>query len=167
LRQDSVRSGIVSLAGEIDIVLIHDGVRPFVSQGMIEESIREVNLHKAAVVAVPVKDTIKRGSRDRMVLDTLDRESLWQVQTPQTFQADVIREAFLRAAEDGFVGTDDASLVERLGIKVRLVPGSYTNIKITTPEDFLLATLLIVTKMVSCGDTGGAEKGFSGWREKQ
>ena len=167
LRQDSVRSGIESLAREIDIVLIHDGVRPFVSQGMIEESIHEAKLHKAAVVAVPVKDTIKRASRDRRVLETLDRESLWQVQTPQTFQADVIREAFLRAAEDGFVGTDDASLVERLGIKVRLVPGSYTNIKITTPEDFLLANLLMETKMLSCGQTAVTGKGLSGSREKE
>ena len=96
----------------------------------------------AVVIAMPVKETIKMANPDRTVLRTLDRESLWQIQTPQTFQVDVIREA-LRAAEDGFVGTDDASLVERIGIKVYILPGSYTNIKITTPEDLMLANLFL------------------------
>jgi 2-C-methyl-D-erythritol 4-phosphate cytidylyltransferase len=73
----------------------------------------------------------------------LDRESLWQIQTPQTFQAHVIKEAYQKATENGFVGTDDASLVERLGMKVHILPGSYTNIKITTPEDLILANLFL------------------------
>jgi len=93
------------------------------------------------ILAMPVKETIKISNPDGTVLKTLDRESLWQIQTPQTFQVNVIKEAYSRATEDGFIGTDDASLVERLGVKVHILPGSYTNIKITTPEDLLLANL--------------------------
>jgi len=110
---------------------------------MIEESVRSAIEYQAVVVAMPVKDTIKMVSPDKKVLKTLDRESLWQVQTPQTFRAGLIREAFYRAMEDGFVGTDDASLVERLGVKVHVLPGSYTNIKITTPDDLILANLFL------------------------
>jgi 2-C-methyl-D-erythritol 4-phosphate cytidylyltransferase len=143
LRQDSVKKGIDSLPREVSLVTIHDGVRPFVTQGMIEGSIQGARQFKAAVLAVPVKETIKIVSPDRTVLRTLDRESLWQIQTPQTFQIEVIREAFHKATEDGFIGTDDASLVERIGIKVYIVPGSYCNIKITTPEDLLLAHSLM------------------------
>jgi 2-C-methyl-D-erythritol 4-phosphate cytidylyltransferase len=83
---------------------------------------------------------------DGTVLKTLDRESLWQIQTPQTFQAHLIKEAFHKANEDGFIGTDDASLVERLGVKVHILPGSYTNIKITTKEDLMLAHLFLEMK---------------------
>jgi len=142
-RQDSVRMGIEALGREVGIVAIHDGVRPFVTREMIEQSIQGARRFKAAVFAVPVKETIKLASPDRIVLKTLDRESLWQIQTPQTFQIDVIREALHRAGEDGFVGTDDASLVERIGIQVHLFPGSYANIKITTPEDLMLAHLIL------------------------
>ena len=124
-------------------MVIHDGVRPFVTERMIEESIHSAERFGAVVVAMPVKDTIKMSNPDGTVLKTLDRESLWQIQTPQTFQAKVIREAYTKAAEDGFVGTDDASLVERLGVKVHILPGSYTNIKITTPEDLILAHLFL------------------------
>jgi 2-C-methyl-D-erythritol 4-phosphate cytidylyltransferase len=110
---------------------------------MIEDSIRSAAQYGAVVFAMPVKETIKMSSPDGIVLKTLDRESLWQIQTPQTFQVDVIREAHSRAIEDGFVGTDDASLVERVGGKVHILTGSYTNIKITTPEDLALANLFL------------------------
>ena len=95
---------------------------------------------------MPVKETIKMVNPDGTVLKTLDRNSLWQIQTPQTFQAGLIREALRKASEDGFLGTDDASLVERLGMEVHILPGSYTNIKITTPEDLMLAALLLQAK---------------------
>jgi len=101
------------------------------------------------VMDVPVKETIKVAHPDGTVLKTLDRESLWQIQTPQTFQAGVIREAYQKAAEDGFLGTDDASLVERLGRSVHLLPGTYTNIKITTPEDLMLAHVFLQEKTVT------------------
>jgi 2-C-methyl-D-erythritol 4-phosphate cytidylyltransferase len=110
---------------------------------MIEESIRSAAKFKAVVMAMPVKDTIKMAQRDGTVMKTLDRESLWQIQTPQAFQVAVVKEAYYKATEDGFMGTDDASLVERIGVKVHILPGAYTNIKITTPEDLMLANLLI------------------------
>ncbi len=138
-RQDSVGHGIDALPPEVDMVVIHDGVRPFVTPEMIDASIEGARKFKAAVIAVPVKETIKRSAPDRFVLETLDRESLWQIQTPQTFRAEVIRRAFRKAIEDHFVATDDAALVERIGIKVYILPGSYSNIKITTPEDLALA----------------------------
>ncbi len=143
LRQESVKNGIDALSRDVDIVVVHDGVRPFVTREMIEESIQAARRFKAAVAAVPVKETIKVVGPDRTVLKTLDRESLWRIQTPQTFQVEVIKEAFRRAAEDGFIGTDDASLVERIGINVYILPGSYNNIKITTPEDLILANLIL------------------------
>jgi 2-C-methyl-D-erythritol 4-phosphate cytidylyltransferase len=142
-RQDSVKNGIDALSKEVEVVVIHDGVRPFVTKAMIEESIHSAIRFGAVVVAMPVKDTIKIAQPDGTILKTLDRESLWQIQTPQTFQAHLIKEAYLKATEDRFIGTDDASLVERLGVKVHILPGSYTNIKITTPEDLMLGHLFL------------------------
>jgi 2-C-methyl-D-erythritol 4-phosphate cytidylyltransferase len=142
-RQDSVKNGMDALSRDANIVVIHDGVRPFVTRGMIEDSIHSAQRFGAVVLAMPVKETIKIANADGTVLKTLDRESLWQIQTPQTFQAHVIKEAYQKATENGFVGTDDASLVERLGMKVHILPGSYTNIKITTPEDLILASLFL------------------------
>jgi len=152
-RQDSVKNGIDTLSGDVDIVAIHDGVRPFVTREMIEESIRSTVRFGAVVFGMPVKETVKMAHPDGTVLKTLDRESLWHIQTPETFQVNVIKEAYQKATEDGFTGTDDASLVERLGIKVHLLPGSYTNIKITTPEDLILANLFLQTKVYSERDT--------------
>jgi len=146
-RQESVKNGIDALPRDVDIVVIHDGVRPFVTREMIEESIQGAARFRAVVMAMPVKETIKMGRQDGTVLETLDRESLWQIQTPQTFQVNLIKEAHYKAANDGFVGTDDASLVERLGVNVHILPGSYTNIKITTPEDLMLANLFLQTKI--------------------
>ena len=142
-RQESVKNGIDALPKDAEVVAIHDGVRPFVTKAMIEDSIHSAVRYGAVVLAMPVKETIKMSNPDGTVLKTLDRESLWQIQTPQTFHVDVIREAHSRAIEDGFVGTDDASLVERLGGKVHILTGSYANIKITTPEDLVLANLFL------------------------
>ena len=155
-RQESVKNGIDALPKDADVVAIHDGVRPFVTKAMIEDTIHSAERVGAVVLAMPVKDTIKVSNPDGTVLKTLDRESLWQIQTPQTFRVSVIKEAYYRAAEDGFVGTDDASLVERLGVKVHILPGSYTNIKITTPEDLFLANLFLKTDILSKEEpTGG------------
>ncbi len=142
-RQESVKNGIDALPKDGEIVAIHDGVRPLVTRTMIEDSIHSAARYGAVVFAMPAKETIKMSSPDGTVLKTLDRESLWLIQTPQTFQVDLIREAHARAVEDGFVGTDDASLVERLGRKVHILTGSYANIKITTPEDLALAKLFL------------------------
>lgn len=151
-RQDSVRNGLDALPPDSDVILIHDGVRPFVTREMIEESIRSAIRFGAAIMAMPVKDTIKMAHPDGTVLKTLERESLYQAQTPQSFQASLIREAYLKAMENGFFGTDDASLVERLGKKVHILPGSYTNIKITTLEDLLLAELILKMKAHTKGE---------------
>ncbi len=145
-RQDSVRKGIDALSGDADVVVIHDGVRPFVTRDLIEESIHTAFRFEAALVAMPVKDTIKMVHNDGTVIKTLDRETLWQIQTPQTFRVNLIKEAHRRATEEGFLGTDDASLVERLGVKVHVIPGSYSNLKITTPEDLILAEFFLQAK---------------------
>src|SRR4030043_2327599 len=157
-RQESVKNGIDVLPKDVDIVAIHDGVRPFVTKAMIEDSIHFAVRHGAVVLAMPVKDTIKISNPDGTVLKTLDRESLWQIQTPQTFQANVIKDAYYRATEDGFAGTDDASLVERTGAKVHILPGSYTNIKITTPEDLLLDNLFLKIDTLTKKEPAGGAK---------
>jgi 2-C-methyl-D-erythritol 4-phosphate cytidylyltransferase len=159
-RQESVKNGVDTLPKDADIVAIHDGVRPFVTRAMIEDSIHSAVRYGAAVLAMPVKETIKMSNPDGTVLKTLDRESLWQVQTPQTFQVNVIKEAYHRATQDGFIGTDDASLVERIGVKVHILPGSYANIKITTPEDLLLANLFLkIDTLTKEEPSGGVKKG--------
>lgn len=141
-RQDSVRSGLNSIYG-CDLVMVHDGVRPFVTEEIINKAIEETIKCGATTVAVPAKDTIKSVDEDGIVIETLERKKLWQVQTPQTFKYEIMKEAFGKAYADGFYGTDDAALVERLGYKVKIVEGSYQNIKITTPEDMIIAEAIL------------------------
>lgn len=137
-RQDSVRCGLRALDESTGFVLIHDGARPFIQQQEIEACIREAITHGAAVLAVPVKDTIKRVQHSTVVA-TLDRSELYAVQTPQVFGRQIIEEAHRHAQMNHLVATDDASLVEAMGLPVRMVQGSYFNIKITTPEDLVIA----------------------------
>lgn len=126
-------------------VLIHDGARPFISQSMIRDCLNEVKKTGACIVGVPVKDTIKRVSKEGWVEDTPKRETLWNVQTPQTFSYPLIKRAYDRGIEDkSFFFTDDAMLVERLGeSRVKMILGSYKNIKITTTEDLQIAELYL------------------------
>jgi len=142
-RQDSVRNGFSSLSEKPDIVVVHDGVRPFITLELLEEVIREASVCGAALAALPSNDTIKKSSSDLYVENTVPRESLWFAQTPQAFGYEVLQNAFIRASEDGFTGTDEALLVERTGVKVKIVKGSPYNIKITTPEDFRLGELIL------------------------
>lgn len=140
-RQNSVMNGLNAIgprAAADDVVLIHDGVRPFITRQLLLESIDLARSGDGALVAVPAKDTIKTV-RDGIVIDTPPRETLWQAQTPQSFRFGVIHEAHLAAERGGFTGTDDASLVEQRGGRIRVVRGDYRNIKITTPEDLVLA----------------------------
>jgi 2-C-methyl-D-erythritol 4-phosphate cytidylyltransferase len=139
-RQHSVYNGLRAIEGiqPDDLVLIHDGVRPFVSAPMLQDAVAAAQEAGAAVVAVPVKDTVK-VVRDGMITETPARERLWLAQTPQAFRYGLIRAAHEEAAAAGFLGTDDASLMERQGKPVRIVMGDYRNIKITTPEDMILA----------------------------
>lgn len=142
-RQDSVRNGLAAIGDDAEIVLIHDAVRPFVSEDLIHQAVREAEKHGAVTVGMPVKDTIKRVDQNGGVLETLDRQVLWMTQTPQAFKRSIIQEAYRKADEDQFYGTDDASLVERMGFRVKMIAASYENIKITTPEDLLMAEFLI------------------------
>jgi 2-C-methyl-D-erythritol 4-phosphate cytidylyltransferase len=141
-RQQSVYHGIKTLEDNNQIILIHDGARPFISREIIHEVVEKANETGAAIVAVPVKDTIKKVDYQEVV-ETLERSGLWAVQTPQAFRLSIVRNAHQRAEEDGFLGTDDASLVEKYGLTVCVVHGSYFNIKITTPEDLILAEAII------------------------
>jgi 2-C-methyl-D-erythritol 4-phosphate cytidylyltransferase len=139
-RQDSVYKGLEQL--ESEWVLIHDGVRPFVTSHLIRSGLEGALESGASVVAVPVKDTVKMAGSDGYVSATPDRRSLWAIQTPQAFRRLELVEAHHRAQADGFTGTDDSMLVERLGVRVRIVEGDYTNIKITTPEDLDYAAFI-------------------------
>lgn len=140
-RQNSVQNGLDALgriAAENDVVLIHDGVRPFITEEIIRLSIIAAAENDGALVAVKAKDTIKVVIGD-LVKSTPDRDTLWQAQTPQAFRFGLISAAYEKAASDSFLGTDDCSLVERNNGTIRIVTGSYRNIKITTPEDLILA----------------------------
>ena len=134
-RQDSVSKGLEKVSKDVSIVLVHDAVRPFVSQKEINDVINTAIEKKACVLAVPVKDTIKYIDQDGTIEHTLDRKKLWAMQTPQGFSYDILMEAYEWAKKNNYVGTDDASLVEAINQKIYIVEGSYRNIKITTRED--------------------------------
>lgn len=142
-RQDSVYNGLKLLDEKCDVVLIHDGARPFVSDKIIDKSIEEAKEHKAIVVGVPVKDTIKVIDNDKNIVDTPNRSVLWAVQTPQTFDYNILIDAYKDAFKNKFYGTDDAMLVERIGYKVKMLEGSYNNIKITTKEDLNIGSQIL------------------------
>ena len=142
-RQDSVYNGLKLLDEKCDVVLIHDGARPFVSDKIIDKSIEEAKEHKAIVVGVPVKDTIKVIDDDKNIVDTPNRSVLWAVQTPQTFDYNILIDAYKDAFKNKFYGTDDAMLVERIGYKVKMLEGSYNNIKITTQEDLNVGSQIL------------------------
>lgn len=134
-RQDSVYNGIKKLNRNCEIVLIHDGARPFVNEDIIKNSIEEAKENNAVVVGVPVKDTIKVVDSDGNIVDTPNRSLLWSVQTPQSFKYEIITRAYEYAYSNDYYGTDDAMLVEHIGYNVKMIEGSYDNIKITTEED--------------------------------
>jgi 2-C-methyl-D-erythritol 4-phosphate cytidylyltransferase len=146
-RQQSVENALAHLkAAPDDVVLVHDAVRPFVDDEIIDHVIREVEKHGAAVAGLPAVDTIKqveRAAEGAIVTSTIPRERVVQAQTPQGFRYGLIKRAFDAAAADGFIGTDEASLVERLGENVWVVMGSARNIKITTPADLELAEFFL------------------------
>lgn len=137
-RQDSVAAGLSQLKN-CNWVVVHDCARPLVAVDLIEQGLAEARETGAAVAAVPVTDTIKVAGDDKIVLQTLTRQNLWAVQTPQVFRFDIIAEAYRQAKGEV---TDDASLVEQMGYKVKLYMGAYDNIKVTTPDDLTLAELL-------------------------
>jgi len=142
-RQDSVYNGLKAVDPDTAYVLVHDGVRPFITRELIQVLIGSLEGVDGAILAVPAKDTLKEVTKDHMVKRTLDRASCYQVQTPQAFKYKSLLSAFEKAYADGYYGTDESSLVERNGGRVRVVEGSYANIKITTPEDMAMAEALL------------------------
>ena len=138
-RQYSILNGLRQVSEEADVVLVHDAARPLVSAATIEAVISTAREKGGAIAAVPAKNTIKVVGRDNLVEATPPRSTLWEVQTPQGFRKDILWQANEQALADKFLGTDDASLVERIGVKVAVVPSDYRNIKVTTPEDMLIA----------------------------
>ena len=143
-RQDSVRAGIKAIEGDCDCVLIHDGVRPFVSIETINNSIDAIKDERAVITAVPAKDTVKKVGNEGYVFKTYDRKLLWLVQTPQIFRYDDIYNAHMKAEAEGWDEvTDDAMLMEKLGISVKVIQGSEDNIKVTTPHDLEYAEFLL------------------------
>ena len=139
LRQDSVKNGLDAIENPCDIVIIHDGARPFITPSFIEKGIYLMEMFDAIIPALPVKDTIKVISKEGFVLKTLDRDSLWQVQTPQTFKYELIMKAYMEGMAKKLYGYDDATFIESIGKKVKVIEGSPYNIKITTPEDLIIA----------------------------
>ena len=137
-RQDSVWNGLLAIPEDTEIILIHDGVRPFVTEDILNLSIETAVEMGGCVAGVPAKDTIKVCNGENIAVDTPDRSTLWQIQTPQTFRKDLIVKAYEQEKENDFVGTDDASLAEYSGYPVKVIMGSYRNIKVTTKEDLLI-----------------------------
>ena len=147
-RQYSVWNGIQAVQGaaDDDIILVHDAARPLVSEKTILETIRVAEANGAAIAAVPAKNTIKLCNAVGEVVETPDRSRLWEVQTPQGFRRDILVRANQQAMAESFLGTDDASLVERLGQKVFIVESDYRNIKLTTPEDMVIAKAFLAAE---------------------
>lgn len=141
-RQESVARGLAAVPPAAPWILVHDGARPCITPELVRRVVEATRAHGAATAALPIAETLKRGA-EGWVKETVPRDGLWAIQTPQGFRADLLREAHRRASADGVLGTDDAALVERLGAGVRLVPGLPGNVKITRPEDLPLARRLL------------------------
>ena len=137
-RQESVWLGLQAVPAAADLVVVHDGVRPFITGTLVRDVVEAAGRFGAAICGIPVRETVKRH-REGFVETTVDRGGLWLIQTPQAFRRTLLWEAHDKARRDGFLGTDDAVLVERLGVPVRMVAGLQENLKITTPDDLARA----------------------------
>jgi len=144
-RQDSVRAGLEALP-EVDVVLVHDAARPFAGRALVDAVAAAALAHGAAIPALPVPDTLKRVDAGGRIVETVPRDGLQLAQTPQGFRPDLLRRAHAAAQRDGIRGTDDASLIERIGAPVAVVAGDPLNIKITTPTDLLLGEVIAMLR---------------------
>jgi 2-C-methyl-D-erythritol 4-phosphate cytidylyltransferase len=143
-RQDSVRLGLEAIAGNFKLVLIHDGVRPIITESLIQRVIDAARIHRAVITGLPAKETVKEVDSDRQVIRTYDRKQVWLIQTPQAFRYEDIFAAHQKAhQEDWDEATDDSVLLERMGIPITVIEGDENNIKITTPNDMELAKLYL------------------------
>lgn len=145
-RQDSVFNGLQEIDGDSELVCVHDSARPLVSSEDVKKVLEDAAVHGAAVLGVPVKATIKEANSDSFVIKTLDRKTLWEMQTPQVMKPNLLKDGFELVKRDNHEVTDDVSIVEYLKHPVYITEGSYTNIKVTTPEDLLLAERLMNEK---------------------
>ena len=141
-RQDSVGCGLDAIPQECELVVVHDGVRPLVDIDLLGTVVRTAQRHGAAIAAIPAGDTVKRV-QEGLVTETLERETIWLAQTPQAFHTSLLRQAYKKVLRDQIVVTDDAALVERMGVDVHLVHGSPENIKVTTPTDLVVAEAIL------------------------
>ncbi len=141
-RQDSVYEGLRLIDDHACLVLIHDGARPLIEAQVVRRALKACENSDGVVVGIPVKDTIKKANGD-VITETLDRNNLWAIQTPQIFRFETLCRAYEKALKDDFYATDDAALVEQYGGTVRIIRGSYANIKVTVPEDITMAELLL------------------------
>jgi 2-C-methyl-D-erythritol 4-phosphate cytidylyltransferase len=144
-RQESVWQGLQRVEKQVELVVVHDGVRPFITEALLRQTLCAAATHGAAIAAVPLKDTLKRVAHTGEVEATVSRERLWRVQTPQAFQRQLLQAAFLHAWDCGLEATDEAGLVEALGQQIKVVPGDEYNIKITTPDDLRFSAALLRT----------------------
>ncbi len=142
-RQESVRNGVAALSPAVDLVVVHDAVRPVFSVEAADRAVAEARATGAAIVAVPVRDTLKRVDSERSITGTVERSRVWHAQTPQVARRALLEEAFSRAAADGFTGTDEASLLERIGQRVVVVRGGPFNMKVTEREDLAVVEALL------------------------
>ena len=145
-RQDSVWNGLQSVDARTKIIVVHDAVRPFVTGTMVEAVVDGARTHGAAIVAIPLHDTVKQVDPDGMIDATLDRQRLWSAQTPQAFDVELLREAHRSSQEAGVEATDDAFLVEQIGHRVAIVNGSPDNIKVTRPEDLVMGEAILAAQ---------------------
>ena len=152
-RQDSVWNGVQAVDERTKIVVVHDAVRPFVTGAMVEKVVEGARSHGAAIVAIPLHDTVKRAAPDGMIDTTLDRRRLWSAQTPQAFEVELLRKAHLSSREAGVEATDDAFLVERTGHRVSIVNGSPDNIKVTRPEDLVMGEAILRSRTSKTGSS--------------
>lgn len=150
-RQESVYNGLQNIDASCRIVAIHDGVRPFVNKERVAATIEGAIKFGACILGVPAAETLKQVDENDIIVHTLKRDHVWLAQTPQTFRCELIKKAHAKAKEAGYLGTDDAALVERLGQPVKMIRGSRGNIKITHPEDLEMAQCLMASESVASG----------------
>lgn len=146
-RQDSVRQALAAVSPATEIVLVHDAVRPFLTERMIDEVVAAARTHGAAIVALPMRDTVKHVRTDRIIERTVDRTPLWLAQTPQAFRRQWLQDAHQKAQLESIRATDDAFLVEWMGHAVAVVEGSGENIKVTRPEDMIIGEAILASRV--------------------
>jgi 2-C-methyl-D-erythritol 4-phosphate cytidylyltransferase len=148
-RQDSVRHALEAVHDDVEMVVVHDAVRPFLTERMLEEVVKTARVKGAAIIALPMKDTVKQVRADHVIERTVDRQSLWLAQTPQAFRRDWLLAAHRKAYAEGVRATDDAYLIEWAGHSVSVVEGSGENIKVTRPEDMVIAEAILASRRSS------------------